>query len=96
MFAGFLRIADRCSACGFDLKAAVAGSGPAVFIILIVGFIGAFGALFGEMAFDAPPWVLLVDLDAAYGGAVPGAAAPVQGRPGGASVPPQGRRTAQR
>ncbi len=60
MFAGFLRIADRCPACGFDLKTADAGDGPAVFIILIVGFIGAFGALFSEMAFDAPPWLLLV------------------------------------
>jgi uncharacterized protein (DUF983 family) len=59
MFAGFLRVADRCSACGFDLKAADSGDGPAVFIILFVGFIGAFGALFTQVAFDPPAWLLL-------------------------------------
>ena len=60
MFGGFLRIADRCPACGFDLKSADSGDGPAVFVILVVGFIGAFGALFSEMAFNAPPALLLV------------------------------------
>ncbi|HWE47489.1 MAG TPA: DUF983 domain-containing protein [Caulobacteraceae bacterium] len=60
MFSGFLRIADRCPACGFDLRSADAGDGPAVFIILVAGFICAFGALFSEMAFNAPPWLLLL------------------------------------
>ncbi|HEY3813448.1 MAG TPA: DUF983 domain-containing protein [Caulobacteraceae bacterium] len=60
MFAGFLRIADRCPACGFDLKAADSGDGPAVFIILIVGFVAVFGALFSEMSFDLSPWIILV------------------------------------
>jgi uncharacterized protein (DUF983 family) len=59
MFSGYLRVADRCSACGFDLKAADSGDGPAVFIILIVGFIATFGALFMQMAYAPPPWVLL-------------------------------------
>ena len=60
MFAGFLRIADRCSACGFDLKAADSGDGPAVFIILVVGFVAVFGALFSEMVFNLSPWIVVV------------------------------------
>ena len=60
MFSGFLRVAERCSACGFDLKKADSGDGPAVFIILVVGFIAVFGALFSEMALDLPPWILLL------------------------------------
>jgi uncharacterized protein (DUF983 family) len=60
LFAGFLRVAERCSACGFDLKKADSGDGPAVFIILIVGFLATFGALFTQMRFSPPPWVLLV------------------------------------
>ena len=54
LFAGFLKVAERCAACGFDLKAADSGDGPAVFIILIVGFLVAFAALYTEIAFKLP------------------------------------------
>jgi uncharacterized protein (DUF983 family) len=60
LFAGFLRIAPRCEACGFELAKADSGDGPAVFIILIVGFLMAFGALFTEVAYRPPVWVHLV------------------------------------
>jgi uncharacterized protein (DUF983 family) len=60
LFKGFLKVAERCSVCGFDLKAADAGDGPAVFIILIVGFIVGFSALFTEVAYHPPVWVHLV------------------------------------
>jgi uncharacterized protein (DUF983 family) len=60
LFKGFIRVADRCSACGFDLKAADSGDGPAVFIILIVGCIVVFAALFTDLAFRPPIWVHLV------------------------------------
>jgi uncharacterized protein (DUF983 family) len=60
LFAGFLRVADRCEACGFDLKSADSGDGPAVFVILIGGFLTCFGLLFTYVAFNWPIWVELV------------------------------------
>ncbi len=36
------------------------GEGPAVFVILIVGFIVVFAALFTEIAFRPPIWLHLV------------------------------------
>lgn len=60
LFEGFLRIAPTCNACGFDLKTADTGDGPAVFVILIGGFIVAFGAVFTEIAFSPPIWLQLL------------------------------------
>jgi uncharacterized protein (DUF983 family) len=60
LFKGFLKVRERCEACGFDLRAADSGDGPAVFIILIVGFLTAFGALFTEVAYKPPAWLQLV------------------------------------
>ncbi len=60
MFAGFLRVSERCAHCGFDLKAADSCDGPAVFIILIVGFAATFGALFTQMTYSPPAWVSLI------------------------------------
>jgi len=60
LFEGFLKVAPRCVACGFDLARADSGDGPAVFVILIGGCLGAFGALFTMFAFNPPVWVPLV------------------------------------
>ena len=60
LFEGFLRVSPRCEACGFDLKKVDTGEGPAVFVILIGGFAACFLALFVEVAFNPPVWVLLV------------------------------------
>jgi uncharacterized protein (DUF983 family) len=60
LYAGFIRVAPVCDACGFDLAKADTGDGPAVFIIMIVGFLMAFGALFTEVAYKPPVWVHLV------------------------------------
>ena len=60
LFEGFLKVAPRCEACGYDLAKADSGDGPAVFVILIGGFIAAFGALFTEFALNPPVWMLLV------------------------------------
>jgi len=60
LFDGFLKVAPQCEACGYDLAKADSGDGPAVFVILIAGFIVAFGALFTEFAFHPPIWVHLV------------------------------------
>lgn len=59
LFAGFLKVAERCRVCGFDLRAAEAGDGPAVFIILIVGCLVVFAALFVDLAYRPPIWVHL-------------------------------------
>ena len=60
LFAGFLKVSPRCEACGFDLQKADSGDGPAVFVILIGGFVVCFAALFTEVAFHPPVWVHLV------------------------------------
>ena len=60
LFDGFLKVSDRCEACGFDLGAADSGDGPAVFIILIVGAIVGFGALVTEVMVHPPVWVHMV------------------------------------
>jgi len=59
LFEGFLKVSPQCEACGFDLKAADSGDGPAVFVILIAGLVVAFGALFTTVAFNPPVWVTL-------------------------------------
>jgi uncharacterized protein (DUF983 family) len=60
LFDGFLKVASRCEACGYDLAKADSGDGPAVFVILIAGFIVAFSALITEIAVHPPVWVHLV------------------------------------
>lgn len=60
LFIGFLKVAPRCEACGFDLRRADSGDGPAVFICLIVGGLVCFAALFVEIALHPPVWVHLV------------------------------------
>jgi uncharacterized protein (DUF983 family) len=60
LFEGFLKVSPSCEACGFDLRAADSGDGPAVFVILIGGFLVAFAALFTEVAVHPPVWVHLL------------------------------------
>lgn len=60
LFEGFLKVAPTCEACGYDFAKADSGDGPAVFVILIAGFVVAFGALFTEFAFSPPVWVHLI------------------------------------
>jgi uncharacterized protein (DUF983 family) len=57
LFDGFLRVAPRCRACGLDLAFADAADGPAVFVILFVGFAVAAAALIVEIGFMPPIWV---------------------------------------
>ena len=57
LFSGFLTIRAKCDVCGLDYSFVDAGDGPAVFIILIVGFIVTGGALFVEVTYQPPYWV---------------------------------------
>lgn len=60
LFKGFLNLAPRCTACGLDFSFADSADGPAVFVILIVGFLIAGAALLTEIAYSPPIWVHLV------------------------------------
>jgi len=57
LYAGFLRFAPRCEVCGLDYTFIDAGDGPAVFIIMIAGFIVVGAALVVEFKYQPPFWV---------------------------------------
>jgi uncharacterized protein (DUF983 family) len=57
MFSGFLQMRPACEACGLDYSFVDAGDGPAVFVILIAGFIVVGAALVVEMRYEPPLWV---------------------------------------
>ena len=57
MFAGYLRIASRCSHCGLDYALFDVGDGASVFVILIVGFLVVGAALIVEIVWSPPYWV---------------------------------------
>lgn len=57
MFSGFLTLAPACKTCGLDYSFADAGDGPAVFVILLSGFIVVGAALVVEMVYQPPLWV---------------------------------------
>ncbi len=57
LFAGFLELKPRCDQCGLDYAFIDAGDGPAVFIIMIAGFIVVGAALIVEIKYQPPFWV---------------------------------------
>lgn len=57
LFSGFLTVGKRCSNCGLDYAFADSGDGPAVFVILLIGFIVVGLALWLEVSFGPPLWV---------------------------------------
>ena len=60
LYGGFLRLADRCEACGLELKPLNVADGPAFFAMSIVGVLTGFAALFAEVAVRPPIWVHLI------------------------------------
>ena len=60
LFIGYLTPVSRCESCGADLSFAANTEGPAVFIILIVGFIIMGAAAAVEGLFHPPPFVHLL------------------------------------
>lgn len=60
LFSGFLKTAKRCTNCGLDFEFIDSGDGPAVFIIMIVGFIVVACAMVVEIKFMPPIWLHLV------------------------------------
>ena len=56
LYASMLKPADKCTACELDYAFIDSGDGPAVFVILILGFIILGLALLVETTFQPPLW----------------------------------------
>jgi uncharacterized protein (DUF983 family) len=57
LFAGVLRFADRCPACGLDFSAFNVGDGAAAFLTLGIGTIVTILGIVVELAWSPPWWV---------------------------------------
>src|SRR5271154_4387716 len=60
IFAGFLNVAPACKDCGLNFGFADAGDGPAVFVMLLGGFVVVGAALWTEVMYEPPIWVYVV------------------------------------
>jgi uncharacterized protein (DUF983 family) len=60
LFAGWIKFADTCRACGLDFSSFNVGDGPAAFLILIIGAILVAAALVVDGLFTPPLWVHLI------------------------------------
>jgi uncharacterized protein (DUF983 family) len=54
LFQGFLTVRPACERCGLDFAKVDSGDGPAVFIIMIAGFVVVGLALWTEVRFEPP------------------------------------------
>ncbi|HIA20984.1 MAG: DUF983 domain-containing protein [Alphaproteobacteria bacterium] len=57
LFSGYLIVADKCDLCGLNFQGQDAGDGPAVFIILILGFFVVGMAVLFEVVVAPPMWL---------------------------------------
>ena len=57
LFSGFLTVGKGCERCGLDYSFADAGDGPAIFVILVSGFIVVGAALIVEVVYQPPFWL---------------------------------------
>lgn len=60
LFCNFLSVGKQCGVCRLDYSFADAGDGPAVFVILIIGFVVVGLALWLEVNFGPPLWLHLL------------------------------------
>jgi uncharacterized protein (DUF983 family) len=60
VFQGFLTVAEKCAVCGLAISRHDAGDGPAVFVILILGFLVVGLAILVEATLTPPLWVHMV------------------------------------
>ena len=71
VFDGLLSVRETCGICGFDLRDADPGDGPAVFVIFILGAIATILALSLDAAFSMPLWLLMAVMSVViFGGAI--------------------------
>jgi uncharacterized protein (DUF983 family) len=57
LFAGYLKLAPRCTECGLNYSFADSGDGPAVFVILLGGFVAVAAVLAVELIWRPSYWV---------------------------------------
>jgi uncharacterized protein (DUF983 family) len=57
LFQGFLGLRPRCEVCGLDYAFADSGDGPAVFVIMLAGFVVVAAALIVEIRYEPPLWL---------------------------------------
>lgn len=57
LYNGFLTFADTCSTCDLDYGDFDSGDGPAVFIIMLLGFVVVGMALVVEVKYSPPLWL---------------------------------------
>jgi uncharacterized protein (DUF983 family) len=57
LFDGLIKLRRECRNCGLDYSFADAGDGPAVFVILIIGFVVVGLALWTEVNYSPPFWL---------------------------------------
>lgn len=60
LFDGLVKVRLECRNCGLDYSFADAGDGPAVFVILIIGFVVVGLALWTEVTYSPPIWLHFV------------------------------------
>jgi uncharacterized protein (DUF983 family) len=56
LYSGYLTLAPSCNVCGLDYGFADSGDGPAVFVILVTGFVVVGLALIIEILYSPPHW----------------------------------------
>jgi uncharacterized protein (DUF983 family) len=57
LFKGLLTVRESCPNCGLELARHDSGDGPAVFVVLILGFVVVGLALWVELNFEPPLWL---------------------------------------
>lgn len=57
LFQGYLTVRPLCGVCGLDYAFADSADGPAVFVILIIGFVVVGLALWLEVSYGPPLWL---------------------------------------
>lgn len=57
LFSGYLTLAPSCEVCDLDYRFADSGDGPAVFVILVTGFLVVGAALVVEILYAPPYWL---------------------------------------
>ena len=60
LFSGAIALRERCDNCSLDYKFIDTGDGPAIFGIMVLGFLVLGGALILEFKVGPPLWVHLV------------------------------------
>ena len=60
LFTGYLSVAKSCDSCALDFEGHDSGDGPAVLVIMLLGFVVAFSAVAVDFIYTPPFWVHVV------------------------------------